>query len=413
MQFRMKNLDTLSLSEMEQLLSGTRKITFQIEDTEEKYKLIAAVLKAQRYAKLDRQGKGAVRRFLQTVTTTSRAQLTRLITRWMEERKIVRRPAVRPEFSVRYNAEDIALLASTDAAHEDLSGPALCHILHREFEVFGKQEYQRLAGISVSHLYNLRNSPAYRKHRVKFHHTQARTVSIGERRKPDPRGRPGYLRLDTVHQGRKDGAEGIFFINSVDTVTQWQNIGCVETICERHMVPVLESILHQYPFRVLGFHSDNGSEFINERVAAMLNKLLAEFTKSRANRSTDNALIEGKNGAVVRKHVGYGFIASAHAGEIQRFLTAQFNPYLNFHRPCGFAVLVKSVKGRVRKRYPAEGYMTPFEKLRSLPDWTSYLKHGVTETMLQEWASRHSDTEAARIMQKAKLEILKRVRQWG
>ena len=70
----MKNLDTLSVSEMEQLLSGSRKITFQVEDTTEKYKLIAAVLKAQRYAKLDKRGKGIVRRFLQTVTTTSRAQ---------------------------------------------------------------------------------------------------------------------------------------------------------------------------------------------------------------------------------------------------------------------------------------------------------------------------------------------------
>ena len=410
MQFRMKNLDTLSLSEMEQLLSGSRKITFQIEDTGERYQLIAAVLKAQRYAKLDKQGKGIVRRFLRAVTTTSRAQLTRLIARWMEERKIVRRPAVRPKFTIRYTAEDIALLAATDAAHEDLSGPALCHILRRELEVFGNQQYQRLAGLSVSHLYNLRNSPAYRKHRVKFHHTQASKVSIGERRKPDPRGKPGYLRVDTVHQGRKDGQEGIFFVNSVDTITQWQNIGCVETISERHMLPVLEAILHQYPFRILGFHSDNGSEFLNRRVAKMLNKLLAEFTKSRANRSTDNALIEGKNGAVVRKHIGYGFIASEHAGELQRFLTAQFNPYLNFHRPCGFAVLVKSDKGRVRRRYPAEGYMTPFEKLRSLPDWQDYLKPGITEKMLQAWATRRSDTEAARLMQKAKLGLLWRIR---
>ena len=410
MQFRMKNLDTLSVSEMEQLLSGSRKITFQIEDTTEKYKLIAAVLKAQRYPKLDKPSKGVVRRFLRTVTTTSRAQLTRLIARWMEERTIVRRPAVRPEFTVRYTAEDIALLAATDAVHEDLSGPALCHILRREFDVFGNQQYQRLAGLSVSHLYNLRSSPEYRKHRVMFQPTQASKVSIGERRKPDPKGKPGYLRIDTVHQGRKDGKEGIFFVNSVDTVTQWQNIGCVETISERHMLPVLEAILHQYPFRILGFHSDNGSEFINQRVAKLLNKLLAEFTKSRANRSSDNALIEGKNGAVVRKHVGYGFIASEHAGQLQQFLTTQFNPYLNFHRPCGFAVLVTSDKGRVRRRYPAEGYMTPFEKLRSLPEWQSYLKAGITEKMLQAWATRHSDTEAARLMQKAKLEILKRVR---
>ena len=406
----MKNLDQLSLTEMQQLLSGSRKITFQIESTEEKYKLMAAVLKAQRYAKLDKQGRGIVRRFLQAVTATSRAQLTRLTARWMEDREIVRRPAARPEFTVRYTQQDIALLAATDAAHEDLSGPALRHILRRECAVFGNQQYQRLAGISVSHLYNLRNSPAYRNHRVRIHPTDSRRVSIGERRKPDPKGRPGFLRVDTVHQGRKDGAEGIYYLNSVDTVTQWQNIGCVETISERHMLPVLAAILHQYPFRILGFHSDNGSEFLNERVATMLNKLLIDFTKSRAYRTTDNALVEGKNGAVVRKHIGYGFIASEHADPLQRFFTAQFNPYLNFHRPCGFAVLVKSGQGRIRRRYPADSYMTPFEKLCSLPDWQQYLKPGITEPMLRAWAMKHSDTEAAKLMQKAKLGILRRVR---
>jgi transposase InsO family protein len=410
MQFRMKNLDQLSLAEMERILSGSRKVAFQIENAEEKYKLIAAVLKAQRYAKLDKLGKGVVRRFLAVVTATSRAQLTRLIARWLSDRKIVRRPAVRPEFHVRYTPEDTALLAATDAAHEDLSGPALRHILHREFTVFGNRQYQRLAGISVSHLYNLRNSSAYRKHRVKVQHTQASKVSIGERRKPDPKGRPGFLRIDTVHQGHKDGQPGLYFINSVDTVTQWQAIGCVETISERHMLPVLEAMLHQYPFRILGFHSDNGSEFLNERVASMLNKLLVEFTKSRANRSTDNALIEGKNGSVIRKHIGYGFIASEHADQLQRFLTAQFNPYLNFHRPCGFAVLVKSGQGRVRRRYPADGYRTPFEKLSSLPDWQQHLKPGITQSLLGATAAKHSDTEAAKLMQKAKLGILRRIR---
>ena len=121
----------------------------------------------------------------------------------MEDRKIVRRTAARPSFAVRYTRGDIGLLADTDAAHEDLSGPALRRILCREFEIFGKQNYERLAGISVSHLYNLRKSPVYRKIRVPVSHTQSRQISIGERRKPDPKGKPGYLRVDTVHQGKK------------------------------------------------------------------------------------------------------------------------------------------------------------------------------------------------------------------
>lgn len=344
------------------------------------------------------------------MTATSRAQLTRLIGQWMEDRQIVRRTAVRPQFAVRYTREDIVLLAATDAAHEDLSGPALRHILRREFEVFGKQEYKRLAEISVSHLYNLRHSAVYRNQRRPIQHTQSRQISIGERRKPDPKGKPGFLRVDTVHQGKKDGKEGVYYINSVDTVTQWQNIGCVETISENHMIPVLEAILHQFPFRIIGFHCDNGSEFLNHRVAAMLNKLLIEFTKSRAYRTTDNALVEGKNGAVIRKHIGYGYIASEHAGPLQSFFTAQFNPYLNFHRPCGFAVLVEGTRGRVKRRYPADGYRTPFEKLCSLKKWQRYLKPGTSEALLRAQSMKQSDTEAAQQMQKAKLGILQRVR---
>jgi hypothetical protein len=344
------------------------------------------------------------------VTATSRAQLTRLIGQWMDNRKIVRRTALRPRFAVKYTRADIVLLAATDAAHEDLSGPALRHILHREFEVFHNPHYQRLAKISVSHLYNLRKSAVYRSQRVRVHHTQSRQIAIGERRKPDPKGKPGFLRVDTVHQGQKDGKPGVYYINSVDTVTQWQNIGCVETISEMHMIPVLEAILHQFPFRIIGFHCDNGSEFLNYQVAKMLGKLLVEFTKSRAYKTTDNALVEGKNGAVVRKHIGYGFIASEHAEALQKFFTSQFNPYLNFHRPCGFAVLVKGARGRIKRRYPADHYRTPFEKLSSLENWPQFLKPGTTEAFLCSQALQRSDTEAAKQMQKAKLGILKRVR---
>jgi hypothetical protein len=410
MQFSMKNLDQLSLREMEELLSSSRKVTGKAEDEGAKYGWIASVLKAQRYAKLSRQEKGVVRRFLQKVTATSRAQLTRLIGQWLDNRTIIRRTAVRPEFAVRFTKEDIVLLAATDAVHEDLSGPALRHILYREWERFGKQDYQRLATISVSHLYNLRNSAVYRGQRVQVKRTQSRQITLAERRKPDPKGKPGFLRVDTVHQGQKDGQQGVYYINSVDTVTQWQNIGCVETISERHMIPVLEAILHQFPFRILGFHCDNGSEFLNHRVSEMLNKLLIEFTKSRAYRTTDNALVEGKNGSVVRKHLGYGFIAAEHAAQLQSFFTAQFNPYLNFHRPCGFAVLVKGTPGRIQRRYPADGYRTPFEKLCSLKDWQQYLKPGSTEVSLRAKALKLSDTEAAKLMQKAKLGILQRVR---
>lgn len=410
MHISMKDLEKLSLSEMEDLLAGSQKLTWKAGTIEGKYAFIAAVLNQQGYSRLGKKDRGIVRAFLQKTAAISTSQLTRLISRWQETREIHRKPPKRPRFASRFRDEDIRLLARTDAAHEDLSGPALRHILRREYQVFGNPQYKTLATISVSHLYNLRSSERYQKHRTKFRSTQSRQIPIGERRKPDPKGKPGYLRVDTVHQGNKDGKAGLYHINAVDTVTQWQVIGCVETISERHLLPVLEAMLHQFPFQVLSFHSDNGSEFVNYQVAGLLEKLRIEFTKSRAYRTTDNALVEGKNGAVIRKHVGYGFIGSEHAEAVQKFYTAHFNPYLNFHRPCGFATLQNGARGRIRRLYPVQNYRTPFEKLASFPGWDNYLKPGLTPLLLQQQAQKLSDTSAALQMQKAKLDLLKNIR---
>ena len=190
-------------------------------------------------------------------------------------------------------------------------------------------------------------------------------------------------------------------------MTQWQIVGCCETISEAHLLPILEAILHQFPFRIRGFHSDNGSEFLNYKVEKLLNKLLVEeFTKSRVNRTTDNALVEGKNGAVVRKHIGHAPIAARYAGHVQRFYTADFNPYLNYHRPCGFATIEVSDNGKRRRHYRPEDYRTPYEKLVSLKDWQDHLKPGITTDSLEQQARQMSDTECALRMQQRKRKLL-------
>lgn len=142
-------------------------------------------------------------------------------------------------------------------------------------------------------------------------------------------------------------------------------------------------------------------------MAKLLDKLLIEFTRSRPNRSSDNALVEGKNGAVIRKHLGYGHIASEHADRIQRFYMAHFNPYLNYHRPCGFAQIQLDERGRRLRRYPQQDYMTPYEKLRSLPQPQRYLKEGLRWEVLDHLAYELSDTEAAKRMMRAKGELLR------
>jgi hypothetical protein len=233
--------------------------------------------------------------------------------------------------------------------------------------------------------------------------TRPSPVMIGERRAPRPEGRPGYLRVDTVHQGDLDGAKGVYHINAVDEVTQWQIVGATPKISEAYLIPVLESMLEQFPFRIHGFHSDNGSEFINHTVSKLLNKLLIEQTKSRPRHSNDNGLAESKNGAVVRKHMGYNYIAAPHATAIEAFYEQHFNPYLNFHRPCGVPEQTVNRKGKVRRVY--RWYATPWEILRQLPGLAGHLRPGLTVDELENQARRKSDTAAALEMQSAKRKL--------
>jgi hypothetical protein len=257
--------------------------------------------------------------------------------------------------------------------------------------------------ISVAHLYRLRQSRTYRQQRIAYQPTRPTQIAIGERRAPQPEGRPGYLRVDTVHQGDRQGMKGVYHINAVDEVTQWQVVGATAQISEAWLLPVLEAMLKQFPFRIRGFHSDNGSEFINHTVAKLLNKLLIEQTKSRPRRSNDNGLAESKNGAVVRKHMGYGYIAAPHAQAIETFYEQHFNPYLNFHRPCGVPELTVNGKGKVKRVY--RWYATPWEILRRLPGLAGYLKADVTVEQLDQLARAKGDTQAAVEMQEAKRKL--------
>lgn len=234
-------------------------------------------------------------------------------------------------------------------------------------------------------------------------------MNIGERRKPFPDGRPGFLRVDSVHQGDLDGIKGLYHINAVDEVTQMQVIVSVERISERYLIPALEQILGSFPFTILGFHSDNGSEYINKRVAKLLEKLRIELTKSRPRRCNDNALVESKNGSIVRKHLGYTHIPQRFAEQVNAFTVGVLSPYLNFHRPCLFPEEVIDAKGKRRKRYPYANLMTPYDKLKSLPDARRHLKPGITFEQLDDIALQHSDNEAARRLNEARAELFRAI----
>ena len=404
----MENAETLTEVQIQEFLKGSQGIAFEGQSREERYRWVQRVLVAQEYAVQDKRRRGVVRAYLSKVTGLSLPQVTRLIRQYRAGGVVIAAAYRRRRFPNKYSSQDIALLAELDRAHHWLSGPATVHILKREQEKFCKSEYARLAGISVAHLYNLRRSVSYRKLAAKWEPTRPSAISIGERRKPDPLGRPGFLRIDTVHQGDWNGVKGVYHINAVDAVTQWQVVGCVGRISEQHLLPVLEAMLHQFPFRILGFHSDNGSEYINHEVAKLLKTLLIEFTKSRANRTQDNALVEGKNGAIIRKHMGYGHISAEHAEAVQKFYTAHLNPYLNFHRPCGFATVSLDARGKRRRRYKTNNYATPYEKWKSLAEAEQYLKPSMSFARLDQVALKMSDTERARKMAAARAQLLRR-----
>jgi transposase InsO family protein len=395
--------EKLSLEEIRQLLEASEGIRFAGIKRAQVYSWIELVLCEQEYARQGKASRGLLRRYIEKMTGMSRAQVTRLIGRYIASGRVVVRAYRRHRFAARYTMADVELLASVDEAHETLSGPATRRILEREYQQYGKQEYSRLASISVSHIYNLRRERGYRQRRLNYVKTKPTGVTIAERRRPNPQGQPGYLRVDTVHQGDQNGTKGVFHINAVDEVTQWQIVAATERISEAWLQPVLRTMLEQFPFRILGFHSDNGSEFLNATVAKLLGKLLIEQTKSRPRQSNDNALVETKNGAVIRKHLGYSHIRSQYAEPIQHFYDEYFNPYLNFHRPCAQPEFVVDRKGRTRRIY--RRYQTPLETLLSLPQPAQYLRVGFTADALTQMAAASSDTEAARRMQEAKRKL--------
>ena len=80
--------------------------------------------------------------------------------------------------------------------------------MERARHVFGDPHYARLALISVAHLYNLRKQAGYTRCRQHWTKTRPVTVPIGQRRAPAPNNQPGYLRVDSVHQGDQDGVKG-------------------------------------------------------------------------------------------------------------------------------------------------------------------------------------------------------------
>ncbi len=406
-----KSLQTIE--QVKQFLRGSEAVNFGGVSVEERYQWIQAVLVRFKYYQLKRVEKGVIRRYIKKVSSYSKAQVSRLIREYNQRGQLRKAQYKRHRFPRSYTMADVALLARTDELHDYLSGPATKKIMEREWDIYGHSDFRNICRISIAHLYNLRRSHLYRSIAIRYTKTKPAVVRIGERARPEPGGIPGYIRVDTVHQGDLSGEKGVYHINAVDEVTQWEIVASVEKIAESYLVPVLESILASFPFVIRGFHSDNGSEFINKTVAKLLNKLLIRFTKCRPRHTNDNGLVESKNASVVRKHLGYAYIPQACAEALNQYNNAFLNPYINFHRPCFFSVPVTDHRGKIKKTYPYQELKTPYEKFKSLPAAESYLRPGITIRKLDDIANQMSDNEYAERMVKARSNLFLYVSRWG
>ena len=398
-----------AIEQARQFLEGSEAVEFRGLTAKEKYYWIEEVLIRFRYHCLKRSEKGVIRRYVEKVTGYSRSQVSRLIAEYKRTGRLKKTEYRRHRFPRKYTPSEVGLLAGTDELHGWLSGPATKNIIERESDVYGHAEFRNISRISVAHLYNLRRSNAYRSMTRRFTKTKPAVSRIGERAKPDPKGQPGHIRIDTVHQGDLNGQKGVYHINAVDEIAQWEIVASVERISEAYLVPVLEIMLVQFPFIIRGFHSDNGSEFVNHIVARLLNKLVVRFTKSRPRHPDDNGLVETKNGSVIRKNLGYAYIPQTCAELLNGYHKDYLNPYINFHRPCFFPVPVIDDKGRIRKTYPYKMVRTPYERLKSLPQAESYLRPGVTFEKLETIANQMSDNQFAERMVKARSNLFQQI----
>ena len=366
-----------TVARLRAFVGGTAAVNFSVAP-DERYDFIARTVRRLGYARLKRTDKGVILRFPERVSGYSRRQLTPMCCCWRLPIPCTARCA-EPLPRSSWNAP-LRCLASTATS------------------------------VWPPHLYNLRKRAGYARQRQTWTKTRPVTSPIGERRAPAPNNRPGYLRVDSVHQGDQDSVKGLYHINAVDCVTQYEGVATRERISEAFLIPVLAALLAGFPFVILGFHVDNGSEYINRHVAELLNKLLIEeFTKSRSRHGNDNAQVESKNGAIVRKHLGYGHIPQRYATLVNAFRRDYLNPYVNFHRPSLFAETITDAKGRQRGRYPYKPSMTPYDKLKSLPLAAQFLKSGITFQQLDTQANAISDNDAVQRLNDARATMFKNI----
>lgn len=130
--------------------------------------------------------------------------------------------------------------------------------------------------------------------------------------------------------------------------------------------------------------------------------MLVTHTKSRARKSQDNGLVEGKNAAIIRKYLGHTYIPQKCAEKINKFYRDYLNDYVNYHRYSAFAREKIDRKGKIKKNYPIEDYDIPVHKLLSIENVEHYLKSDTIREKLEAKMCEESHFDVAQKVKKAR-----------
>lgn len=397
------------ISEIKEILKLEKNIKFKSKNRLETYEWIEKKLRKFHYFKESKKHKGIIKKYLIEITGYSESNIDKLIFKKRKTGDIKVLKRTQHKFPKKYLREDIVLLSEIVNVYRGQNGFAIKKICKEMFEIYKDKKFERLSKISVSHLYNLKKTFVYQKHNLIFTKTNPTQVNIGERKKPDPKGIPGFLRVDSVHQGDLNKEKGVYYIHFIDEVTQWDIVVCVERISEYFLSQALSIAFEQFPFGIINFHSDNGSEYINKIVSSILQKEFIKQTKSRARHSNDNALVEGKNASTLRKQFGHHHIPQKNANLINDFCIKYLNPFLNFHRACAFPTDIINSKGKIKKIYLEKDYQLPVDKLLSILNVEKYLKKNVTIEKLKEIKMKDNHFDFTKIVSKERIKLFEKI----